>query len=192
VAPDLLTASTEEEVDEFLWGVLRARREWMEVWTERLREWFSAKVLRPLVAAVQVSLVPVGRAARAVRVDGGVDGAPARVVLRQGPAAAGGCGAGEPCACAHAGGGLVEGAGGLCAGGQWGLGQGLRGPSAEALRLRMVVAVQLRLCPWGGACVPRCSGAQAVLCAWQRGWREGGRCVWVLKCARVEHGSVGG
>jgi hypothetical protein len=58
VAPDLLTASTEEEVDDFLWSVLRARREWMEVWTERLREWFSDRVLRPLVAAVQVGCMP--------------------------------------------------------------------------------------------------------------------------------------
>eukprot|EP00983_Pelagomonas_calceolata_P009259 299113-Pelagomonas_calceolata.AAC.2 len=54
VAPDLLTASTDEEVDDFLWSVLRARRDWMEVWTERLREWFSGKVLRPLVGVVQV------------------------------------------------------------------------------------------------------------------------------------------
>jgi len=54
VAPDLLTASTDEEVDDFLWSVLRARRDWMEVWTERLREWFSAKVLRSLVGVVQV------------------------------------------------------------------------------------------------------------------------------------------
>eukprot|EP00200_Dunaliella_tertiolecta_P005820 CAMPEP_0202340178 /NCGR_PEP_ID=MMETSP1126-20121109/1727_1 /ASSEMBLY_ACC=CAM_ASM_000457 /TAXON_ID=3047 /ORGANISM="Dunaliella tertiolecta, Strain CCMP1320" /LENGTH=649 /DNA_ID=CAMNT_0048930843 /DNA_START=137 /DNA_END=2086 /DNA_ORIENTATION=+ len=53
VAPDLLTASTDEEVDDFLWSVLRARRDWMEVWTERLREWFSGKVLRPLVGVVQ-------------------------------------------------------------------------------------------------------------------------------------------
>jgi len=29
-------------------------QDWMEVWTERLREWFSGKVLQPLVAAVQV------------------------------------------------------------------------------------------------------------------------------------------
>ncbi|KAF5836744.1 hypothetical protein DUNSADRAFT_5433 [Dunaliella salina] len=53
VAPDLLTASTDEEVDDFLWSVLRARRDWMEVWTERLREWFSGKVLQPLVGVVQ-------------------------------------------------------------------------------------------------------------------------------------------
>lgn len=59
--PDVLSPSTEEEVSDFLMGTLRARRDWMEVWTERMREWFSSKLLKPLVRQVQAAHEPVNQ-----------------------------------------------------------------------------------------------------------------------------------
>lgn len=54
-----LTPSSPEEVEEFVVSVLRGRQDWLEVWTERLREWLAARVLQPLVAAVASAHEPV-------------------------------------------------------------------------------------------------------------------------------------
>ncbi len=54
-AREVVEAATEEEATEFLWGVMRVRRAWLEVWTERLREWFAARVLQPLVATADAA-----------------------------------------------------------------------------------------------------------------------------------------
>ncbi|KAL6745009.1 cytochrome B561, N terminal-domain-containing protein [Haematococcus lacustris] len=50
--PDVLLPSSEAEVDAFLEGVLAAPRAWLEVWTERLREWMASRLLQPLVQAL--------------------------------------------------------------------------------------------------------------------------------------------
>ena len=52
-APDVLTPSSEDEVADFMTLVLRMRRDWLERWTENLREWLSASVLQPLVRQVE-------------------------------------------------------------------------------------------------------------------------------------------
>ena len=54
-----LAPSAPEEVDDFVVSVLRARQDWLELWTERLREWLAGRVLQPLVAAVQGAHEPV-------------------------------------------------------------------------------------------------------------------------------------
>ncbi|EFJ43501.1 hypothetical protein VOLCADRAFT_96395 [Volvox carteri f. nagariensis] len=54
-----LNPSSPEEVEEFVVTVLRARQEWLELWTERLREWLAGRVLKPLVAAVVSAHEPV-------------------------------------------------------------------------------------------------------------------------------------
>lgn len=54
-----LTPSSPEEVEDFVVSVLNARHEWLELWTERLREWLGARVLKPLVAAVIGAHEPV-------------------------------------------------------------------------------------------------------------------------------------
>lgn len=58
-ADTALTPSPAEEVEDFVVAVLRARQDWLELWTERLREWMADRVLRPLVAAVNVAHEPV-------------------------------------------------------------------------------------------------------------------------------------
>ena len=61
--PDVLTLSTEDEVTEVLTGLLRVQRprEWMERWTENLREWLSKQVLRPLVTQVYSAHEPINQ-----------------------------------------------------------------------------------------------------------------------------------
>ncbi|GFR39943.1 hypothetical protein Agub_g20 [Astrephomene gubernaculifera] len=54
-----LTPSAPEEVEDFIVSVLGARQDWLEVWTERLREWLAGKVLQPLVAAAASAHEPV-------------------------------------------------------------------------------------------------------------------------------------
>ncbi|GLC58394.1 hypothetical protein PLESTB_001354000 [Pleodorina starrii] len=54
-----LTASAPEEVEDFVASVLNARQDWLLLWTERLREWMAARVLQPLVAAVNSAHEPV-------------------------------------------------------------------------------------------------------------------------------------
>ena len=52
-APDtVLTATPPEEVEDFVVSVLAARQDWLEVWTERLREWLADRVFGPLVEVV--------------------------------------------------------------------------------------------------------------------------------------------
>ncbi len=58
-ADTALTPSPAEEVEDFVVAVLRARQDWLELWTERLREWMADRVLRPLVAAVNAAHEPV-------------------------------------------------------------------------------------------------------------------------------------
>eukprot|EP00798_Chlamydomonas_sp_ICE-L_P004510 gene4510-14670_t len=50
---DVLTLSSDEEINEVVSRLLGVvRRDWMEVWTENLREWFSKQLLGPLVNQV--------------------------------------------------------------------------------------------------------------------------------------------
>ncbi|GIL43997.1 hypothetical protein Vafri_1583 [Volvox africanus] len=54
-----LNPSSPEEVEDFVVSVLHARQDWLDVWTERLREWLAARVLKPLIAAVVSAHEPV-------------------------------------------------------------------------------------------------------------------------------------
>ncbi|MEW5302437.1 MAG: hypothetical protein WDW36_005224 [Sanguina aurantia] len=52
-APDVSVPSTQEEIADFAGDVLGMKLEWLDVWTERLREWLATRVLRELVDAVE-------------------------------------------------------------------------------------------------------------------------------------------
>ncbi|KAG2487595.1 hypothetical protein HYH03_013874 [Edaphochlamys debaryana] len=54
-----LSPSSPEEVEDFVVTVLAAQQDWLELWTERLREWLAGRVLQPLVAAVAGAHEPV-------------------------------------------------------------------------------------------------------------------------------------
>lgn len=54
-----LQPSSSEELDSVTQSVLMCRLTWFDVWEERLREWLSARVLRPLLASLDAAHLQV-------------------------------------------------------------------------------------------------------------------------------------